>query len=1045
MADSSNFARVREAFASNVEQSLRTLGVSVKGSTTKGDWLQIACPLCPDKSGSASISVKSGFLACHQCGSKADLFAWYGKQINIEEPWEICQRLATALNVRVEGAVRVKSKAGKFPEVTLETVADMKQRLVQGEDSQVLRDFLRDRNCWDPETLETLPIGAWGGKIVFLQHDSKGRLGGRARLYEPHPAAGRPRWTWSGTASSGGRTTDFWPYYEAIPKDNKLLLCEGEWDAIAAIKILRLHEKGWTVLTWTGGGGSPIPQDAVHESFRGREVHIVYDNDVFQGIGQPDRAPTDKQAMEMRLRKRNLIDSVAQSFSANGCQVFIRAITIDPLKSWGGDLRDMIAQGLQDIDTLPKYPLGACRTALLEPKRIAFDQVHQHLNQYVEFRCQVAGITDDVTTIPSLTQVTCDMNCKKMCESCKLPEIAPNGIIGWKGREAQLAAALTSRDVTRYIHDNIIGKPGSCRPCILTPVESRPGAKWSAMAREGDENEDSRMVEVLSAANPPLSGELLLRGWLYISANGVTPVLSCDHLEALDKLQIDLEPMRLALLERAPYKAESVKDIDDFLESWHKDVCNNTTHIYGRKDMHIATALTMHSALHIDVLGQRRRGWLDICIMGATRSGKSAMVRSYVKALNLGQHFTPMGNFSRAGLTLGTMSLGGVQKMRPGIFPRNNGKLLVLDEAHLMVQDNVMGGGLFPMLQGARDIGKVEAAKISGSQILPAAVRLIAITNWIKGGKTSYASPAEHLQALYGTPESLSRLDFGIPIDELMAGIGPEAAEHFWTAERQRALAIRSWNMKPEDIVFDEDALALAKDLTERVWKARFSEDLPLYTEKEKIFSVLRIAVAIANLTLSHVDGAIMRCHVREVHVEWAGKWLEHTWSLLEYDSYSQIQMNRMGVKQVWNVEAQLTVGLALVDVTAVRFVLGRLYGVLQKEELRSVIGKNHQDFEPWVMTMIRHGALEILRAQSYSVGFRMTKGAIDIIQRLLMIADEYPETWAKRFSAVSNWMTPNGLVRRADGPENILPIDAPLELFRHDLRQRCAQQREFE
>jgi hypothetical protein len=1052
MAFANNFSKVREAFSASPHASISALGVKLKSEQPHGDWLQCACPICPDKSGSASVSHASGYLRCHQCGASADLFTWYGQVAQLTKPWEICQAIAKLLNVNVE-TKRKKIVYRNIPLITEESAEELKMRLFADEKSEPVREFLRSRKLWDPEFIEKLPMGAYEHVLIFFQHDAHtGRLLPRCKVYDPYPPQGRSKWSYGGGKAQNGRTVSFWPYVgpwqtedgtelnEFALKDGMtLLLCEGEWDVLSALKRLGIYKRGMAATCWTGGGGSPIPMDAVGKYMRNKEVHIVYDNDVFQGTERDDVAPDEKKATEMRMRKKNLIENVGGTFLANRCSVHLRKITINPLEKWGGDLRDMIDAGLTDIDDLPTYPLWEAKRELVRAKRVDFVDVHKHLNQYIEFRCQVGGIHDDVTIVPKRHTIECAMGTKKICDYCRVPELAANGVLDWQQRQASLALAMTSNNMPKFVMERVVEKPQSCNGWNLIPIESSPGSRWLAMAREEDEKEDTRVVEVISSQLPPLSGELLVRGWLYISSNGTTPVLFCDYLEAADKVNLPLEPFRFDIETRIPNgKDVTVEQIDAYLDEWHKDVSNNTTHVYGRKDLHIGMALTMHSALWFDAMGARRRGWLDICIMGATRTGKSAAARSYIKTL-FGQHHTPMGNFSRAGLTLGTASINGQQKMLPGLFPRNHGKLMVMDEAHLMVQDHVNGGGLFPMLQGARDIGKVEASKVSGTKMLPAAVRLIAIANWLQGGKHAFVSPCHHLLALYGTPESLARMDFAIPVDEIEKGYEPEVTTNFWTAEKQRAVAIRAWNLKPEDIVIEDEAIAYAQELCQRVWKDKYTEEIPLYTEKEKVYSVLRIAIALANMLMSSEDKNWTKTKVRYVHVEWARRWLEHTWQLLGYENVSNTFMAKISVRQTWIIESLLTAGISLGEPGAVRFVLGKLFGVLNKEELRATIGVPWQEFEGWMTRMLRAGGLELVRSASFgsTIGVRMTKPAVDIILKLIAIAENEPDAWRHRVRTLESWWSRNSGMPNAEAPANIAPIDAPLEIHLNDYRKR--------
>jgi hypothetical protein len=1043
MAVGNNFAKVREVFCSNLAENLRRLNVEIKSLTPKGDWLQVKCPFCSDTNGSASCSIQSGFLRCHQCGAKEDLFSWVGKAIGAVQPWQQCQALAKVIGVEVEGVPRGKGLFKVVPEMTAENLSDFKQRLYEDPDQEIAREFLRRRKMWIPEILEWLPIVAWGGKIVFAQHDGEGRLRKRCRVFDPFPLNGDPKWTWNKVKGQTGRTVGFWPIIprilEADPQIRQLIL-EGEWDVLAAIMHLGVLDKGWIVASWTGGGGVGIPADGIYEHMRNRETHLLYDNDVFQGL-EGDVAPDDKKMAEMRTRKKAFLDVTAQSFLNNRCTVIVRAITINPHTKWGGDLRDMVNDGLQTIDDLPGYKLADCRRQLRIATRVDFNDVHKHLGEYIEFACQVAGVADEVSIKPIRSAIKCEQGQHPYCQTCKVPELAPNGVIDFTGMQDQLACAMTDTNVPRHTMERICGKPNQCKVWSLNPIDSMDGARWSAMAKEDEAKEGTRTVEILSDVAPPLSGELVVRGWLFMSANGLTPVLMCDHLEATDDVDLPIEPHRGDLVNECPTDTTEVSVIDAYLDRWASDVANNTTHIYGRRDMHVALGLTMHSTLWIDVMGARRRGWLDICLIGATRTGKSAAARAYLKALQLGQHFTPMGNFSRPGLTLGTISINGQQKMKPGVFPRNHGKLTVLDEAHLMVQDNASGGGLFPMLQGARDIGKVEAAKISGSQQLNAAVRLIAISNWLGGNRNSFSTPAQHLLSLYGTPESLARLDFGLPIDEIESGFGPEDVHQFWTVERQRAVAIRAWQMESSAVSFEPEALEEAKKLCTFTWKDRYSEELPLYTEKEKVFSVLRIAAAVANMTLSCHEGNLNTCRVRLVHVQWAAKWLEKTWKLLEYDSISRSAKRQMEPKLLWRVEGLFTVKLNLNDPTAVNFVIGRFYGMLGREELRAVTGFAFGEFEKWVMELVRVGAIEVVRPPG-SNGFgnqlalRFTKGAIEVVQKLVLLAEHAPEVWRERYDRMSTWMAGGNGLKHTE-PHNMLPIDAPIEMHLNALRQR--------
>jgi len=389
-----------------------------------------------------------------------------------------------------------------------------------------------------------------------------------------------------------------------------------------------------------------------------------------------------------------------------------------------------------------------------------------------------------------------------------------------------------------------------------------------------------------------------------------------------------------------------------------------------------------------------------------------------------------MDNFSRAGLTMGAVSVNGMQRVRPGLFPRNHGRMVVLDEAHLMV--NIAGEPVFPILQGARDSGRVDGAKVYGSQTMPGAVRLVTISNWLDGSKFSYAFPCEHLLKLYGSPEALSRLDFGIPVDESDDEIGPQPVEHQWTQELLQATVLRSWNMDAKSIFVDEDAQKLAVTYCQEEWAHRFNEGMPLFTRKEKPISVIRIAISIANLTMSHVMGDLSSCHVRRVHVEWAANFLEHTWELLGYGNMSSASFSAQHLENPMKSEANLIVPIDLREPRHAVTTLSAMIGVRHKEEIKNYCGLEFQAFERWMTLCIRANIFEVVRMSDYGnkVKVRPTKGGDTLIRNLIHMSSGYPESWNQRFRQMEMWFRAG--CNDSNKPK-VTPLDTPLNLLQHE------------
>jgi hypothetical protein len=524
-----------------------------------------------------------------------------------------------------------------------------------------------------------------------------------------------------------------------------------------------------------------------------------------------------------------------------------------------------------------------------------------------------------------------------------------------------------------------------------------------------------------------------IEGVVYPSDKGI--IVLASKIIPTDKKFVDLDKIKNRLLELVPSNASHLKEIDDYLLRRELDISNHVTKIYGRHDIHLTIDLVAHSALWMDYNGNKVRGWLDATIVGATRTGKSVTARRYLQCVGVGQHFVVMDNFSRAGLTMGAVQVNGQQRVRPGLFPRNHGRMIVLDEAHLMVSND--GDTVFPILQGARDCGRVDGAKVYGSQSLPGAVRLVTIANWLDGSKHSFAFPCEHFLRLYGSPEAMSRLDFGIVVDESDDEVGPAEVAHDFTKELLQATLLRAWNMDSKSICIDNDAQKLAVTYCQEEWAHRFNESFPLFTRKEKPISVIRIAIAIANLTMSHVTGDLSTCHVRKVHVEWAAQWLEHTWENTGYNNFSNATFAAEKLENYNKSEAQLVIPLDLKDPRHAVTTLSSMIGVRNRDEVRHYSGMDYQKFDDWMAKCIRAGVFEIARTGDYGnkVKIRPTKGGDELIRKLVHMSSGHPESWHERYRRMEMWYR-----QGCQGDAKVTPLDTPLNLLSNEWQRSDRQ-----
>lgn len=987
----SAFQKVRNEFIADAASSLQKLGIQVKQQA--GDWLSVLCPLCSDTSGSCSVSVQSGYLRCHQCQNKAELFTWYSQWRNLADTWDGCKSLATELNVEL--APPKVSRARMVRAMDTKILERVEHDLWEEDEAEPIRRFLASRGLGDPALAASLHLGYLNGKLVFPQFEHTGLLRPRARLYDINPSR-RSKWAWLGRE---GSAAGLWPAWLKPDKDSVIWIVEGEWDTISARFVLNLWEQGIHAYCWTSPMAGLHP-DRLPPWLRGREVHVIYDNDTFQTPLADDQvAPSEKDARAMRLRREALISRVAGPLHKRmDCKVFLRAIPIDPLDKWGGDLRDWVDAGNRNIDEIPKWSYESVVSAKRPPAQVTFTEAYEHARHGVKFRGLVDGVEQEGTVIPKLCKLTCRMGEIRPCDNCLGPDRFPDGLIDFSEYPDQLARVLVARDPEREILKTVVGKPNQCNYAEVSIEEYNDGCAWYA-ADAQSERFSQRALFVVSKQVPSLSSEVEITGT--VRHVGKTVMVIAKKVHDIEATDIDIKDVLLPISELCPSKTNKAEEIEDYFQKRAADLAANVTRIYGRPDLHTTVDLVAHSALWLNIDGRMRRGWIDAAICGDTRTGKTVVARELLNYYGVGRFVSCLENISRAGLTLGMSVDRQGTRMRPGLFPRSHQKMLVLDEFHYMVDKD--GDSPMRHLQAARDIGEVMGVKIYGTHSLKAAVRLLTIANWAREKKATYRWPCEHFLYLYGSPESVARTDFGLIVHRT-ADVGRMMAKSSWKSQFAQALVLRAWAMTPDRIIITPEANQLAFDICDE-WADIYAEDLPLFTKGEKVFSLLRIAVSVANATFSFPEGDDTKCEVRPCHVEWAAEWVKYTWRISKYLHYSLNAPSKREVTRAFEAESLLTTYLMLEDPEDAANILEHLLGQNQRSQLSSILGKEPHEVDKWTRTLVGCGVLHSAKATNgYNVVIQPTVAGHTMMTNLLDLAENYPAAWTDRYQKIKAW-----------------------------------------
>jgi hypothetical protein len=800
-------------------------------------------------------------------------------------------------------------------------------------------------------------------------------------------------------------------------KDDIIFLTEGEWDGMIGGK--KLAWPGYTFYCWTGGVTSPLKWGHIPDWLRGRRVIFCPDNDTWQGLDVEHYfAPDEKKLREAFVRRKKALET-CHVMDRMGCRVQLAQVPIKPEEKWGGDLRDWYEAGGRSLNELLLTDYDDIKKQRPHAESVTLSEAMTRPGKQVKYEAAMLSADFEPKWIPDYTTVTCDMGQHAFCDKCRIPKEFPEGVIHHDENRDLQAQCIIARDPERAMEEKVLGIPRSCNFHRLDPSdEGHLGGVW--LAKGFAEKSEVDECLVLSTTMPDVSGGVEVEGKMLHSFSRSQVFCRADEVHVAQAEPVDLQPFMVDLMGECPWDTEDPDRITAYMERRTNDLTANVTRVFGQSRVQMAFDLLMHSALWMTVEDRKRRAWLDVCVMGVTRSGKSEITRQLNTHYGeLGRVVSTQDNFSLAGLVAGNVrGRDGNYRVKPGLLPINNRRALVLDEFHTMRGERERS--LLESLQECRDVGFVQTVKVAGNLRLPAAVRLLTVAN-PPADFSLYRYQCEMLLDLYVSPESLARLDFGVIITEEMhekaLQLKPFTSKEFWHPDISNALVKRAWELEPEQVMFGEGVM----DLSHRVlkeWSSVLTTELPLFTGPEKRLSLLRVAIAIANLTFSHPKGEPMVCMVRRAHVTWAREWFELMWNESGYGDLCAGSPKRKLVSKPLLVEWLFVKHFPEADDAATA--LTHFFKRLARAEIQSLLGIEIRDVDKWTRDVLANNALDLSRQKGHFTAFQPTDGGVRILRRIVEMAETDPEEYVSRRIKLDYWMGNQG---------NGLPLGSEPEL----------------
>jgi hypothetical protein len=241
-------------------------------------------------------------------------------------------------------------------------------------------------------------------------------------------------------------------------------------------------------------------------------------------------------------------------------------------------------------------------------------------------------------------------------------------------------------------------------------------------------------------------------------------------------------------------------------------------------------------------------------VMGDSGQGKTEMAMNLLGHYRLGSRVQGEQS-STAGLIGGLEKMGDSWMLSWGQVPLNDKRLLIVDETQGLASQQIES------MSDVRATGVAEITKIR-TERTNARCRLVWLANPVSGLTLSQHNQGVlAIKELFKKPEDIRRLDFALCVasgDVYLERVnvrhtGDEGKPRY-ESEACRDLVLWAWSRRPDQIVFESDAITMI--LSEAIRMGRqYHASIPLVEPSDQRLKIARLAAACAARRFSSPDG----------------------------------------------------------------------------------------------------------------------------------------------------------------------------------------------
>ena len=842
-------------------------GKYVKNMTVHGDQIKGCCPLHQDGRASFTASLVKPVWTCFsKCGS-GNLEQFHAKMHGMTVKQAIADLLKNKTDItdpeENDDVPTAANTKGIDPgEINQYHLALLKNK-------SILKEFQNKRGL-TLATIKEYHLG-FDGQRIWIPITDRGTIVNVKR----HLFKG----TGEKSLSYGLGTGSARLYPEGVVNSaQQIFITEGEF------KALLMNQMGFPCIT--GTAGSKTWKDEWTDALVGKDVVIVFD------IDEPGKEGAGRIARELlgKAKTLKIVDlPITEPSNADFPDYILRhGYTKKDFQKLVDATPEFKPKGKQeaiDLATPPvDVPLGCASNPEYYFKRV---------------RISVTVSGKDLTPFyaPKKVCLGCDMDQGDKCVGCPL----------YMNKQDPGSLDVTfdpnSPDVLKLIRCNDEQQAKFIRKKLALP----PCSAWTMKVAESWRVEELTMIPEITFSE---QGNPYVRRTAYsVVPNEITSNMSYT-MTGISVPDPETQHATLVITEAVPAKSSievfkmtpqierelkvfqvgkgSVQSrIDDIC----KDLTNHVTQIWGRDDILTMGLLCFMSVLRFKFAGKMLdKGWVEGCVCGSTRTGKSETLNRLMHAIQHGERVSGE-NLSKTGL------IGGLQSdanshwhLTWGALPLNNGGLVFVDEAQGIPLE-VMGD-----LSGIRSSGIAEVHKIVREKT-ESRTRIIWAANPRGESLSSYAYGIQAISELFGKPEDVARLDLAVTADQgevdldTINSVPPKLGRRQYPDSALSHLVLWAWSRKSDMVEFTPKATEECMAVAGRMAK-KFAAAIPLAQPAEQRIKIARMAVACAALTFSTRDGE--RLIVLPEHVKWVEAFLDKAYCKpsMGYDLFS-LQANR--------------------------------------------------------------------------------------------------------------------------------------------------------